>query len=162
MAATKKFRGRGDALFALGLSVALLCCFLASARAFAADTPNGNWLTADQNGVIHIAPCGDGYCGQIGSIKLAAGEAMPMDWQGHPQCKLTIVQTTSQSSGDNGPVWQGVVLDPRDGVSHPMLLYFNASGGLVLHGYALIPLLGKSTVWTKYAGPVFPDCHFPE
>ncbi len=145
----------------LGFVVALLCGFQISAPALAAVTPNGNWLTADGNGVIHIAPCGDGFCGQIGSIKLAPGEAMPVDWQGDPQCKLTIVQTTSQSSGANGPVWQGVVLDPRSGVSHPMLLYFNASGGLVLHGYALIPLLGASTAWTKYAGPVFPDCHFP-
>jgi uncharacterized protein (DUF2147 family) len=160
MAATKKFRGGDTALLRLGLIVVLLC-FLASVPAFAADTPDGNWLTADHNGVIHIAPCGDGYCGQIGSIKLAPKEAMPVDWQGHPQCKLTIVQTTSQSRGDHGPVWQGVVLDPRSGVSHPMLLYFNASGGLVLHGYALIPLLGESTVWTQYAGPVFPDCHFP-
>ncbi len=145
----------------LGFLVALLYGFQISAPALAAVTPNGNWLTADGNGVIHIAPCGDGFCGQIGSIKLAPGEAMPVDWQGDPQCKLTIVQTTSQSNGANGPVWQGVVLDPRSGVSHPMLLYFNASGGLVLHGYALIPLLGASTVWTKYAGPVFPDCHFP-
>ena len=144
----------------LGLPIALLCLFLVSGRAVAADTPVGNWLTADHNGVIHIAPCGDGFCGQISSIKLAPGEAMPVDWQGDPQCKLTIVQTTSQRSGDHGPVWQGVVLDPRSGVSHPMLLYFNASGGLVLHGYALIPLLGESTVWTAYPGPVFPDCHF--
>ncbi len=146
----------------LGLPIALLCFFLGSAGAFAAATPNGDWLTADQNGVIRIAPCGDGFCGEIAGIRLRQGESMPVDWQGHPQCKLTIVQTLSESSGANGPVWQGVVLDPRDGVSHPMLLYFNAAGGLVLHGYALIPLLGESTVWTKYTGQVFPDCHFQE
>ncbi len=145
------------------LAIALLFFYWMVPAAVAAtpSTPIGEWLTANGGSVIQIAPCGDGYCGEIAAIRFDhPSDPMPLDWQGNPQCDLTILQTTSQSTGDNGPVWQGVVLDPRDGVSHPMLLSFDASGNLVLRGYLLIPLLGESTTWTAYTGPKFlPHCH---
>ncbi len=145
------------------LALALLCSWLAPAFAFAPNTPAGNWLTEGGGAVIHIVPCGNGYCGAIVGMQFDhPTDPMPVDWQGHPQCGLTIVQTTSVTQGDNGTVWQGVVLDPRNGVSHPALLSFNADGNLVLRGYLLIPLLGKSTTWTAYrGGPILPKCHLP-
>ena len=149
----------------LGIAIALLsfCWMPPAAVAASTSTPVGDWVTAGGGSVIQIAPCGDGYCGEIAAIRFDhPNDPMPLDWQGQPQCDLTILQTTSERAGDNGPVWQGVVLDPRNGVSHPMLLSFDASNNLVLRGYLLIPLLGQSTTWTAYTGGKFlPNCHLP-
>jgi uncharacterized protein (DUF2147 family) len=149
----------------LGLAIALLLFSLVplfslfpTAAFGAAATPVGDWLTAGGGAVIHIAPCG-----AISGMRFDhPGDPMPLDWQGNPQCGLTIVQTTSETTGSNGIVWQGVVLDPRNGVSHPALLSFDTSGNLVLRGYLLIPLLGESTTWTAYkGGKILPKCHLP-
>jgi uncharacterized protein (DUF2147 family) len=148
----------------LGLAIALLC-FGLGAPAFASPaTPVGNWLTAGGGSVIHIAVCGNGYCGKIAAIRFDhPSDPMPVDWQGSSQCNLTILQTTSVDTDSDHTVWQGVVLDPRNGVSHPMLLSFDASDNLVLRGYLLIPLLGQSTTWQAYTGAAFlPDCHLPK
>jgi uncharacterized protein (DUF2147 family) len=148
----------------LGLLFALLG-FCASTPALAStstDTPAGRWLTADQSAVIQIAACGTGLCGQIVGIHLAhPGDPMPQDWQGQPQCGLTIVQTTSVTVSSGRDVWQGVVLDPRNGVSHPALLFFDSFRNLVLRGYAFLPVFGRSTTWTKYTGRTLPDCQLP-
>jgi uncharacterized protein (DUF2147 family) len=155
------------ALFRGGLPIAALCSALIASTAFASTfspdaPPTGRWLTADQSAVIQIAPCGNGLCGQIVGIRLAhPGDAMPQDWQGQPQCGLTIIQTTSVTPGNGNTVWNGVVLDPRNGVSHPALLAFDAFRRLILRGYAFLPVFGRSTTWTKYTGQTTPNCRLP-
>jgi uncharacterized protein (DUF2147 family) len=124
--------------------------------------PTGLWLTADHSAVIQITPCKTGLCGEIVGIHLKhPGDPMPEDWQGQPQCGLTIIQTSPVTDATGQTEWKGNVLDPRNGVFHPALLVLDAFRRLVLHGYLLLPFLGRSQVWTAYTGPTLPNCHIP-
>jgi len=154
-------------LLRLCLSLVLLCLALMPATGNAnADitgpAPTGLWLTADHSAVIQIAPCKAGLCGAIVGIHLKhPGDPMPEDWLGQPQCGLTIIETARVPTGTGATEWKGFVLDPRNGVFHPALLAVDALRRLVLRGYLLLPVLGRSQVWTAYTGPTLPNCHIP-
>lgn len=153
------------------LGLARLCLLLAAfclgavgaAKAeVPASAPVGKWLTADHSAIIRIEPCKAGLCGRIVGIHLKhAGDPMPLDWRGRPQCGLTMIEARPETSDSGKTIWKGFVLDPRNGHVHPALLTPNPPGQLILRGYMLIPLLGRSQVWTAYDGPTLPDCHLP-
>jgi uncharacterized protein (DUF2147 family) len=143
----------------LSVIVLLLCLALAgTAKAdISGAVPTGLWMTADHTAVIQIAPCKTGLCGEIVGIHLKhPGDPMPQDWQGQPQCGLTIIQTTAVTSSGGNTVYKGYVLDPRDGAFHPALLALDAFRRLILRGYMFLPFLGRSTTWTAYTGPTLP------
>jgi uncharacterized protein (DUF2147 family) len=154
-------------LFKFRLSLVVFClglmASLGNARAnITGPAPTGLWLTADHSAVIQITPCKSGLCGEIVGIHLKhPGDPMPEDWQGQPQCGLTIIETSPVTNAAGNTVWKGYVLDPRNGVFHPALLALDAFRRLVLHGYLLLPVLGRSQVWTAYTGPMLPGCRIP-
>ncbi len=147
----------------MAVLLAGLMVSVGSARAdITGSNPTGLWLTADHSAVIQIAACKTGLCGEIVGIHLKhPGDPMPADWQGEPQCGLKIIQTSPMINATGQTVWKGYVLDPRNGVFHPALLALDAFRRLVLHGYLLLPFLGRSQVWTAYTGPTLPNCHIP-
>ncbi len=125
----------------------------------ASSTPAGRWLTANHQAVIQIAPCGTDLCGQIVGIALAhPGDKMPYDWRGRPQCGLTIIETAPVADGDGGTVWQGFVLDPRNGTVYHAKLKLDTNRELLLHGYVGLPVFGQTQTWTHYSGQTLADC----
>jgi len=146
-------------LFRVALVVLLLGLGLSGAAASDATTPTGRWMTANQQAVIQISPCGQGLCGQIVGIAVAhPGDKMPMDWQGHPQCGLTILQTAPAADASGQTVWVGQVQDPRSGAIYHAQLMFDALRHLVLHGYLGLPIFGQTQTWTPYAGRTLANC----
>ncbi len=147
-------------MFRLSLIALLLTLgFAARSAADASTTPAGRWLTANHQAVIQIAPCGTDLCGQIVGIALAhPGDKMPSDWRGRPQCGLTIIQTAPVSDGNGGIVWQGFVLDPRDGTVYHAKLKLDANRQLLLHGYVGLPVFGQTQTWTPYSGRTQANC----
>jgi len=147
-------------LFRLCLTALLLASWLpAAARANAVGSPTGRWMTADHQAVIQIFPCGADLCGDIVGIALAhPGDKMPSDWRGHPQCGLTIIQTAPATDTDGSPIWQGSVLDPRDGSVYHAKIKLDANRHLYLHGYIGLPVFGQTQTWTPYAGRTLTDC----
>jgi uncharacterized protein (DUF2147 family) len=120
----------------------------------------GDWLTEDHRGVVHIGPCGNVICGTI----IAQSDFRPdgssmLDPSGHPQCHLAIIR--SMIPGDDGRL-HGTVTDPRDGSTYNAQLWLGDDGALRLRGYVAVPLLGSTQRWEHYAGTVTPDCHFPK
>lgn len=154
-------------MFRLAISVVVLVGLLAvstggASADVAGSAPTGDWLTADRSAVIQITPCKTGLCGDIVGIHLKhPGDPMPQDWQGQPQCGLTIIETSPVTDATGLTEWKGYVLDPRNGVFHPAMLALDAFRRLVLRGYLLLPILGRSQVWTAYTGPTLPNCHLP-
>ncbi len=148
-------------MFRACLIVLLLSLGLpASGVANAVETPAGRWLTANQQAVIQIAPCGTDLCGQIVGIALAhPGDKMPLDWQGQPQCGLTMMETTPAMDGSGNPVWQGSVLDPRNGNVYHAVIHLDPQRQLHLHGYIGLPIFGQTQTWTRYSGRTLPGCH---
>lgn len=138
--------------------IATLLTLLASPAA--ANTPEGTWLTQDRDGVIRIAPCGDGLCGRIvGMSTFAPDGTAPKDTEGRSQCGLEIIHTLIQAEPG---IWIGKITNPENGRRYNARLSRTAEGHLTMRGSLDVPLVpslfGETQIWTKYAGWVTPDC----
>jgi uncharacterized protein (DUF2147 family) len=145
----------------LWLIAAWLCgsVVLAHAAATQPANPTGRWYTADHSAVVQIAPCGKDLCGQIvGLADVNQTGEMPTDWQGQPQCGLTILQTQPQTAPDGSVIWAGTVLDPRNGNVYQATLALDASRHLQLHGYIGLPIFGQTQTWQPYPGRTLAGC----
>ena len=136
---------------------ALFALVLATATVSAAPSMNlqGYWLTANGHGVVQIARCGNEFCGRIVGIDRTAGEPMPTDAQGRPQCGLTIITTDSI---DPAGIWHGEITDPRDGHSYQARLSVGPGGDLRLRVFIGLPELGATQVWHRFTGQLAADC----
>ncbi len=141
----------------LGCYAALLVFAVATSAASAAPSQSmqGEWLTASGHGVVQIARCGDQLCGRIVGIDRAAGEPMPTDVEGRPQCGLTII---SADKADPRDAWRGEITDPRDGASYQTRLSMDERGNLRLRVFIGIPELGVTQIWHRFTGHLAADC----
>ena len=115
----------------------------------------GNWLTGNGHGVVQIARCGAGLCGRIVGIDRAAGEPMPTDVRGRPQCGLIII---AADKADPDGTWHGQITDPRDGHSYRARMSVDERGDLRLRVFIGIPALGSTQVWRPFTGRLGADC----
>lgn len=139
------------------LPVVLAYLAMASmARAERAQEVVGHWLTQDHEGVVAIEPCGEGLCGRVvGMDAPFAADGRPVtDRQGRPQCGLGILQESIETQPG---LWHGVITNPNDGTDWRCEFWI-VGDTLHLRGYVLVPLLGQTQVWTRYAGALQPDC----
>jgi uncharacterized protein (DUF2147 family) len=149
-----------SALFpSLGLALALALTH-AAAPAVGAEReppdPVGLWLTQDRGGVIAVEPCGDNLCVHIAGIVLdRPSDPTPLDSRGVSQCGLRLVDGAARLKPN---LWQGKILDPRDGKRYGVQLWLNPDGTLALRGYLGVSLLGRTETWTRYPGTVPADC----
>lgn len=134
----------------------MLSCFIPSAWADPPHEPIGRWLTQDHEGIVEIEPCGESLCGRVvGMDAPFAADGRPVtDPQGRPQCGLVILHESREAQPG---LWQGVITNPDDGADWRCELWM-VGDALHLRGYVLVPLLGKTQIWTRYDGPVRPDC----
>jgi uncharacterized protein (DUF2147 family) len=141
------------------LRVAMFVAGLMTTPALATQSasPVGTWTTANGHGVVEIAPCGDALCGRIVGIDRSAGDPMPTDVLGRPQCGLTII--TNQKLKMDG-TWWGEVTDPRDGGTYRAIIWVDQSGNLHLRGFIGIPQLGATQIWHKFTGHLNNECRF--
>jgi uncharacterized protein (DUF2147 family) len=137
--------------------IGIFALILASCAAFSpacSASPSGLWATANRSAVVEVASCGPDLCGRIVGLVRNPGDPVPTDWQGAPQCGLTIFRT--EPSG--GAAWTGTILDPRDGNIYHARITMDQSNHLLLRGYLGIPLFGETQTWTRYIGQTGPDC----
>lgn len=135
--------------------VLLLCLGLSILPARAATiTPVGNWVTASQDAVIQIRPCGDHLCGAIQGMVLSPTDKTPTDWVGQSQCGLVILKTsaTARPEADGTRAWYGHITNPRNGSRYHIRLTLDAQGHLLLRGYVGLPLFGRTQSWHSYQG----------
>jgi uncharacterized protein (DUF2147 family) len=140
----------------LGFSIAF-GLIASTAVADSASAPVGRWMTANQQAVIQVSHCGPDICGQI--VGLAQADQMPTDWRGHPQCGLTIFQTAPSAGPSGSTVWQGKILDPRNGNIYNAQIAVDGARHLELHGYIGLPIFGQTQTWTPYSGRTMANCH---
>lgn len=133
-----------------------MSCLSLNARADTEQEPFGQWLTQDREGVVAIQPCGDQICGRIvGMDSPFDSTGRPVtDPQGRPQCGLTILHDTREA---HPGVWHGTITNPNDGTDW-RCEFWMVGNTIHLRGYVLVPLLGKTQVWTRYTGSARPDC----
>ena len=148
-------------LFGGWLLVAWLCSGVACAHAAGAISPSpvGQWVSANHTIVLEIAPCGEELCGRITGIVLAhAGDPMPMNWLGAPQCGTTMLRVAPVTGG---ALWVGTLLDPRNGNVYQASIALNDSGQLLLHGYLGLPIFGLTQIWKPFTGHTLAGCELP-
>ncbi len=144
------------------VTILALAAALAGAPAWANNTPTptGRWITANGRAVVQIYPCGSDLCGAIVGLETDhPNDPMPTDWQGKPQCGLVIIKTVPGTNDAGQPVWNGQVLDPRNGAVYKAQLKMDPDRHLLLHGYVGIPIFGQTQTWTPYSGRTLPGCH---
>lgn len=119
-------------------------------------TPVGVWLHDNKRIEIEIAPCGDRLCGKLvwfrrpndaQGLPLVDFENADPALRTRPLLGLTILQGLRRT-GDN--TWEdGNVYDPDDGENYTASMSINGDGTLRLRAYVLLPLFGKTLIWTR-------------
>ena len=139
------------------LACTLLFALLSAAPAAAqSPTPTGLWLHANGRIRVEIVPCGDRLCGKLVWFKWPndlAGQPLvdlknaDAKLRGRPLLGLTVVQGLRRT-GEN--TWaDGWIYNPDDGVDYRATMSIQADGALRVRAYVLLPLLGKTFVWTR-------------
>ncbi|MDA8100552.1 MAG: DUF2147 domain-containing protein [Nitrospiraceae bacterium] len=145
---------------------ALVFSFALSATAVSAagtDDILGLWNNAEKDAKIEIFKCGELYCGRILSLKEpnypeGSKDGVPgtprIDFrnpdsahQKDPIAGLIIVKGFS-SEGD-GRYSGGTVYDPKNGKTYKGKMTLVSPGRLDLRGYIGIPIIGRTTSWTR-------------
>ena len=117
----------------------------------------GLWMTADNGGVVGLEPCGAMICGKVDGITgFRPNGAPPVDVNGRSRCHLEII---SDLVLEEPGLWAGHITNPDDGNVYSIHISLDPEGKLRMRGYIGIPLLGRTTVWTRYQGKLTPDCH---
>ncbi len=143
----------------LRLILPLLLALSAGAHAAppSPTSPVGRWWTEDRDGVIDIAPCGQGLCGRI------IGENQPHDAngkssmsdQGATYCGLTILRLTKKPNSNR---WFGTITNPDNNTVWQCEVWVGDDGFVHLRGYVLLTLLGQTQVWQPFHGSLAADC----
>jgi len=130
---------------------------LIASPTLAQQGPIGRWLTQDGRGVVAIEPCGAVLCGAVvGVTGFQPNGAPPVDYQGRSRCKLQII---GDLHVDEPGIWAGHIMNPDDGNVYTIHISLDPQGRLLMRGFIGIPLLGRTTVWTRYQGRLTTDCH---
>lgn len=139
---------------------ALGVLFLGSpCRAAGQDAPVGRWLTQDGKAVIAIEPCGASLCGRIvGIARDKPTDPIPTDNLGRSQCGLVIIR---DAVPDGGSEWKAEIIDPRDGSVYRARMHLDEQRHLRVRGYIVLPVLGRTQVWTPFTRPIPESCRLP-
>jgi uncharacterized protein (DUF2147 family) len=110
----------------------------------------GYWTLEHDQGVVQIYSCGwQTLCGALVGIEFDhAGEQMPQAWNHQSQCDFVFI-TNLKPSGD---AWVGKITNPKNGHRYGARVSLASPGVLKLRGYFLIPTLGQTQTWSRFAG----------
>jgi uncharacterized protein (DUF2147 family) len=119
-------------------------------------TPVGVWLHPNKRIQVEIAPCGERLCGKMVWFR------WPNDAQGLPLVDLNNPNPELRSrpllglrilrglrrAGER--TWEGgKIYNPDDGVEYRALMSIGDDGALRVRAYLLLPILGKTLIWTR-------------
>lgn len=135
----------------------LLTVLLAATPAAAqSPTPEGVWLHDNKRIEIEISPCGELLCGKLVWFKWPNGlDGMPLvdlkntdpALRSRPLLGLTVLYGLRRT-GEN--TWEeGHIYNPDDGVDYRARMSIQKDGTLRVRAYVLIPLFGKTMIWTR-------------
>jgi uncharacterized protein (DUF2147 family) len=111
----------------------------------------GDWLTADGNAIVRVAPCGVRLCGNVVRV-LARGPGVPRTDVRNPDPALRSrplvgLPVLTGFTRDGGEWTGGHAYDAKTGQSYKARLASNPDGSLTVTGCILF--LCKSQTWTR-------------
>lgn len=119
-------------------------------------TPVGIWLHSNKRIQVEIAPCGARLCGKMVWFR------WPNDAQGLPLVDLNNPDRALRArpllglrilrglrrAGER--TWEnGRIYNPDDGTEYRAKMSIEDDGTLHVRAYVLLPILGKTLVWTR-------------
>ena len=143
--------------FPIAMWLAAVTIGLATAPAAAqTPTPVGIWLHDNKRIEIEIAPCGETLCGKLVWFKWPNNaQGLPLVDLNNPDAALRTrpllglgVLNGLHRTGAN--TWEGgSIYNPDDGATYAASMSMQDDGSLQVRAYVLLPMLGKSFVWTR-------------
>lgn len=140
-------------------SLVLLAALHAGSVGASGDPVFGFWLVENQRAIVEIVPCGAQACGNIVWLQV------PLDDEGRPKIdrnnpdeklrgqKLCGIELIRKFRDAGSGAWSGgSIYSPRDGQTYSASMKLRGDDALELRGYLLLPLFGKTQVWTREAG----------
>jgi glucan biosynthesis protein C len=148
--------GRSAALSPAAAALVCLALGVGVAVRASAATPVGLWYAEGGAAQVAIAPCGQLLCGQV--VWLRA----PLDEDGcdlrdrqnpDPALRSRKIEGLEVLRGltpqPEGTWTNGRVYDPASGNTYTCQLALDGENRLRLRGYIAIPLIGRTTTWTR-------------
>lgn len=150
---------------AVATAVVLAIVLVAASAARAAGSAAGLWLTAPRNGIVEIFRCGDGgLCGRLVWVRIRPSDNNPRasdnrnpspGLRSRPLCGLLMMWGFRADGADH---WSGgTIYDPESGNTYRAEMTLRPDNSLAVRGYVMVPLFGRSQVWSRAAPPV-PRC----
>lgn len=122
----------------------------------AAATPVGLWYAEGGAAQVAIAPCGNALCGQVVWLRSPLDEdGCDLRDRNNPdpalrRRKVTGLEILRGLRPQADGMWVGGnIYDPATGNSYTCRLTLDGDDRLWLRGYLGIPLLGRTTTWTR-------------
>jgi uncharacterized protein (DUF2147 family) len=123
----------------------------------------GRWNTEDRDAVIEIYGCYGKYCGRIvwvdepvySAEDRNGKEGQPKVDENNPDFRLRNrpivgLQIMYDFSFDGEAAWKGgKIYDPERGKTYKGMMTLVSPNTLNVKGYVVIPLLGRTTTWTR-------------
>jgi uncharacterized protein (DUF2147 family) len=137
-------------------TAAVLLLLLAPAARAAAATPIGLWHAEGGAARVAIEPCGDALCGRVVWLRAPLDEdgcALRDRHNPDPALRRRTIEGLEILSGlrpaPDGTWARGRIYDPTTGDTYACALATEGEDRLRVRGYLGIPLLGRTTVWTR-------------
>ena len=139
--------------FAMGLAAIALAATPVGAQN---STPVGIWLHDNKRIELEITPCGEKLCGKLVWFKWPNdAQGLPLVDLNNPDAALRArpllglpVLNGLRRTGTN--TWEdGSIYNPDDGATYIASMLMQGDGSLQVRAYVLMPMLGKTFVWTR-------------
>lgn len=128
----------------------------ASSASAQGPTPVGVWLHPNQRIQVEIAACGAKLCGKMvwfrwpndaAGLPLVDIKNVNPALRTRPLLGLAIVHGLHRA--DERTWVDGRIYNPDDGVEYDSVMTMDPNGSLRVRAYILLPLLGKTLIWTR-------------
>ncbi|WP_417621134.1 DUF2147 domain-containing protein [Parasphingorhabdus sp.] len=129
----------------------LPACLLLATPALAANSINGEWITADRDAIIKISKCGANVCGRIDKYLVTPPNGVGQKDIHNPDKSLRnrtllgmAILTGFKPDGD---IWRGKVYDPKTGKTYRSEVSLNSPNSLKMKGCIAFVCRGQN--WTR-------------
>lgn len=132
------------------LRIATAALALIAAPLSAAAPVTGQWIPAEKDSIVEIAPCGGSICGRVIRFTAPTPEGPPVDrFNPNPALRKRPILGLAFLSGftDGGANWKGSIYNPRDGKTYKSFLQLQKDGRLKVQG--CVGPFCKSMYWTR-------------
>jgi uncharacterized protein (DUF2147 family) len=142
-------------------ATAVLAAFVAAPAPIAdafANSPVGLWWAEGGAAKVEIAQCEDALCGRVVWLRSPFDESGCQLTDAHnpdprlqvrPVLGLEILRGLAPASDQPSQWTGGTIYDPGSGRTYRCALALEDENGLAIRGYLGVPLLGRTTRWTR-------------